>query len=51
MHDIKMPRIIHRLNSKIDIGYRDIRQFKETKLTKKLNNIIIPLSLEYEIKI
>ena len=51
MHDINMPRNVHRLNSKFGIGYRDIRKFKETKLMKKLNKIIIPLYSKYENKI
>ena len=50
-NDINMPINVHRLNSKLDIGYRDIRQFKETKLTKELDKIIIPMSSEYENKI
>ena len=30
MDDINMLRNVHRLNSKFDIDYRDIRKFKET---------------------
>ena len=46
-----MPRNVHILNYKFNIGYRDIRKFKETKLTKKLNKIIIPLYSDSEKKI
>ena len=50
-NDINMPRNVHILNYKFNIGYRDIRKFKETKLTKKLNKIIIPFYSKYENKI
>ena len=35
-NDINIPRNVHRLNSKFDIGY--IRKYKETKENKPLSN-------------